>query len=276
MPMEGERGVQSKRYLRDLFAPFGTSSGTSDPGSEDIEYWEPCVIRGVPELPEWNGGKIQAGPFIELLRAASSTTQGDFVAAVRESPLINAAISHAASALGITDASNRRVAAMAEAAAAILTQACREGESVRATSIDDLGERIFSNTADPKSAVRGLMLARALPEAQALRAKVNPSTPSFRVHCFVRNLEGLFAAPSLAEGGSVLYGNLGVERGMSHAQPALGETRGPRLFEMLYCEACGDLFMGGQRGRATGTHSETELLPSSTELEGLPERAAIE
>jgi Lhr-like helicase len=275
MPMEGERGIQSKRYLRDLFAPFGTSTGPSDLGSEDAEFWEQCVVRGVPELPEWNGGKILPEPFIDLLKAANAG-HGDFVADVEDSPAVDAAISFAASALGITTAPDRRVVALAEAAAAILTYACRDGDSVRATSIDEIAVRVFSGTKDPRSAVRGLMLARALPEAPPWRANINPTTPSFRVHCFVRNIEGLFAAPSLSDDGSIRYGSLGVERGMSHAQPASGESRGSRLFEMLYCEACGDLLMGGQRGRATGTHSQTELLPSSTELEGLPERAAAE
>ena len=54
--MEGERGVQSKRYLRDLFAPFGTSGGPQDPGSENSDFWESCVIRGVPELPRMAKG----------------------------------------------------------------------------------------------------------------------------------------------------------------------------------------------------------------------------
>ena len=38
--MEGEQGVQSRRYLRDLFAPFGTSASPEDEGTTDEEFWE--------------------------------------------------------------------------------------------------------------------------------------------------------------------------------------------------------------------------------------------
>ena len=62
LPMEGERGVQSTRYLRDLFAPIGTSNGPGDPGSENSQFWETCIVRGVPECPEWPGGESPSGP----------------------------------------------------------------------------------------------------------------------------------------------------------------------------------------------------------------------
>jgi hypothetical protein len=78
------------------------------------------------------------------------------------------------------------------------------------------------------------------------------------------------------EDGKLSFVDLSVERGLSHGQPAPGQARGRRLFEMLYCEACGDLLIGGQRGKRLGTSSATELLPSTAELENLPERAAAE
>ena len=180
---------------------------------------------------------------------------------------------------GITSSGNERVSDIAEAAAAILTNACRDGASVRATSLDDIARRTFSSNGNSELAVRGLLLARSLPEAGAWKTTIDPTTPSFRVHCFVRNIEGLFAAPSITmtENKTVRYTNLSVERGISHAPAGPGETHGRRLFELLYCEACGDLLVGGQRGYAPpGTRRQTELLPSSTELEGLPERAAAE
>lgn len=275
LPMEGERGVQSRRYLRDLFAPFGTSTGPGDLGSEDAEFWGQCVVRGVPELPEWSGHAILPEPFTNLLLAA--TVGGDgFVARLEDRSTIDMAVPAVAAALGVTTTGDRLIPRIAEAAAAVLTAACHDGDGVRATSLRDLAERMFPGAEHAEQAVRGLLLARSLPEAGAWRARVDPATPSFRVHCFVRNIEGLFAAASAAHDGSVRYTNLGVERGLSHAAPSEGEARGRRLFELLYCEACGDLLMGGQRGRTTGSRPETELLPSSTELEGLPERAAAE
>ena len=54
-----------------------------------------------------------------------------------------------------------------------------------------------------------------------------------------------------------------------HASCRDGERR--RLFEMLYCEACGNLFLGGRRA-ALG--DATELSASSPDLESIPETAA--
>jgi ribosomal protein L37AE/L43A len=274
LPMDGERGEQSKRYLRDLFAPFGTSTGPDDAGSETTEFWADCVVRGVAELPSWSGGAVPAAPFESLL--AAGVGGAGFVATVDDPARLEPAIAGAAAALGLAGGANV-VPALAEAAAAILTDACRDGDGVRARSLDDVAMRIFGD-AGRSDAVRGLMLARALPEAAAFSGSGTPpsSTPSFRVHCFVRNIEGLFAAPALSEDGEVAYSNLGVERGLSHAPPAPGEARGRRLFEMLYCEACGDLLIGGQRGTVNGSRRETELLPATAELENLPERAAAE
>lgn len=274
LPMDGEPGVQSKRYLRDLFAPFGTSSNSTDEGSIDESFWSSCVVRGEPDIPKWDRGDVAPKPFANLL-AAASAGNGEFVAKVKKSDSLERAIDQVAVALGVAETGDKRIAAVAEAAGSLLTSACRDGAGVRATSIVDLGKRLFPAGSQVEDAVRGLMLARALPESRQWKATVAQGTPSFRVHSFVRNVEGLFGAPVL-ENGRLDFLDLGVERGLSHGKPTLGEVRGRRLFEMLYCEACGDLLLGGQRGRRVGTGSSTELLPSTAELENLPERAAAE
>ncbi|WP_439601177.1 DEAD/DEAH box helicase [Devosia sp.] len=274
LPMDGEPGVQSRRYLRDLFAPFGTSSGIEDQGSIEEGFWAGCVVKGEAEIPSWSGRDVAPQPFIDLLAVAGSPGN-DFVAKIAKSSDLENAIDRVARSLGVAETGDKRVAAVAEAAGALLTSACHDGTGVRATSIDDVGKRLFPGAAGSNEAVRGLMLARALPESGQWKARVAQGTPSFRVHAFVRNVEGLFGAPVLANG-NLDYLDLSVERGLAHGQPKEGEVRGRRLFEMLYCEACGDLLLGGQRGRQVGTGSSTELLPSTAELENLPERAAAE
>ncbi|CAH2394137.1 DEAD/DEAH box helicase [Mesorhizobium ventifaucium] len=273
LPMDGEPGVQSKRYLRDLFAPFGTSAGKGDLGTTDESFWTECVVKGEPDIPNWNGGDVDPQPFVRLLEAARPDGTG-FVARVSESGELDAALDEVAQALGVTVTGDQRVARIAEASAALITRACREGEGVRATSIEQVAAKLFSGQGE-ENAVRGLMLARALPESSQWKVSVKQGTPSFRIHSFVRNIEGLFGAPELKDG-KVGFLDLSVERGLSHGQPQDGQVRGRRLFELLYCEACGDLLLGGQRGRQVGTHSATELLPSTAELENLPERAAAE
>ncbi|WP_176599273.1 DEAD/DEAH box helicase [Sphingobium sp. 15-1] len=274
LPMDGEPGVQSRRYLRDLFAPFGTSPKPGDAGSIEEDFWSDCVVKGEADLPSWTSEALPPEPFVRLLKAARPAGR-DFIAKIARSDDLDAVIADVADVLGVIATGDDRIGAVAEAAATVLTNACREGDGVRATSIAELAQRLFDDAAEAETAVQGLMLARALPESGQWQARVAQGTPSFRIHAFVRNVEGLFGAPTVVDE-KVTFTDLSVERGLSHGQPAPGEVRGRRLFEMLYCEACGDLLLGGQRGRRVGTGSSTELLPSTAELENLPERAASE
>ncbi|WP_368931029.1 DEAD/DEAH box helicase [Achromobacter xylosoxidans] len=276
MPMEGQDGQRSRHYLRDMFAPYGTSTGPGDLGTDSADFWSECVIKGVPNIPIWGRGRIDPTPFESLLNAALDA-RNDFVPQVKRGAALMAAVDEAAAALFVGGSSeDERVGNLAEAAAAALTGACREGESVRATAISELGARIFREGAtDLTAALRGLTLARALPESGVWNTRVKPATPSFRVHTFIRNIEGLFGAPRPTLGGAT-FDDLTTERGLSHAPSAAGDKRGRRLFELLYCEACGDLLIGGQRGERKLNSNSTEMLPSSGNLENLPERAASE
>ncbi|HAP12892.1 MAG TPA: helicase, partial [Afipia sp.] len=50
LPLDGENEDHSLRYLRDLFAPYGTSQGPGDPGTQDPTFWRDCVVPGKPHL----------------------------------------------------------------------------------------------------------------------------------------------------------------------------------------------------------------------------------
>jgi hypothetical protein len=272
LPLDGDPRIQSLKYLRDLFAPYGTSTGLADAGTVGEDFWRECVIAGQPVIPEWDGVPLPAGPFRELLNSCAAGGSG-FVAIIEWSDRLGSAISSVAEALGIPAAEDPRnlVALVAERAAAVITAACRADDGVRATAISSIAQRAFSN--GDVAAVRGLLLARALPESEALRVKVADSTPSFRFHGFVRNIEGLFGAPlQTAEG--LEFRDLTVERGTSHGPAASGQTKGRRLFEMLYCEACGEILLGGQKSQQ-GRHT-IEMLPSSADLENIPEKVGSE
>lgn len=276
MPMEGQDGLRSRQYLRDMFAPYGTSTGPDDLGTDSADFWTECVIKGVPNLPPWERGLIDPVPFESLLKAALDS-RDDFVSQINRSDALVAAVNTAAVALAVGGATEEeRVRNLSEAAAAALTWACRDGDGVRATAISDLGARIFrEGAADLVAALRGLTVARALSESKVWDVRVASTTPAFRIHTFIRNIEGLFGAPRPTLGG-VAFDDLTTERGLSHAPSVDGERRGRRLFELLYCEACGDLLIGGQRGERKLNSNSTEMLPSSGNLENLPERAASE
>ncbi|KQR76945.1 helicase [Burkholderia sp. Leaf177] len=276
LPMDGDRGTQSRTYLRDLFAPFGTSRNALDAGSTSPDFWADCVVRGVASVPEWSKGKLDASPFAKLYESAAIGADG-FVGRIKDSQQLDQPIRDAARAVGIVSETIEDVVKeLAVVAATVLTQACRDGAGVRATATDIIAKSIFGDEVGERAtALRGLMLARALPESDLWSARISAETPAFRVHTFIRNIEGLFASPQEV-GGKVEFINLTVERGISHAARSDDTKRGKRLFELLYCEACGDLFIGGQRGQKSASTAATELLPASADLENLPEKAASE
>jgi Lhr-like helicase len=274
LPLDDERGPQSLRYLRDLFAPFGTSALANDLGSKDEEFWRGCVVPGKANVLEWTKGPLAGAPFERLVAACDPGSQG-FVAKIEPSDAVMAVFREVAAALGLAEGSSTLVADAAVAAAAVLTDSCREGDTVRATSVADIALRVFGD-ASRLDAVRGLMLVRALPESgcKEFKTKLPEGVPSFRFHGFIRNVEGLFGSVR-AVGDGIEIDDLTMERGVSHGLAAEGEVRGRRLFELLYCEACGELLIGGQRGD-NGTGTIVEMLPSAADLENIPEKGVSE
>lgn len=276
LPVDGEQGPQSLAYLRDLFAPYGTSRHAADPGTTAPNFWHDCIVAGSPHIPDFSTTRLDAQPFVDLLEKALELKDG-FVDKILSAEAINPAVEQASYALGISiTEAGVRVKALAEAAAAVLTQACRDGDDVRATSTSDMAARIFrAGSGDLDKALRGLLLARALPESKAWPVSVSFTTPAFRVHTFIRNIEGLFATVT-PDGVIPVFGDFTVERGVTHSKPPVEGGRGRRLFELLYCEACGDLLIGGQRGQKVADCAVTELLPSAADLDNLPEKVGSE
>lgn len=90
----------------------------------------------------------------------------------------------------------------------------------------------------------------------------------FRFHLFYRNIDGLWATlDKYDEENDRPVGNL-----HAHPRDVDGEKR---VLELLYCEQCGTLFYGGKRHayKELGTNKWlTDILPTSSNLEDLPER----
>ena len=107
LPLEGAEGVQSRTYLRDLFAPFGTSISEDDPGSTDPRFWNECIIQGV-RISLARAGGIPSEPFAQLMMAALEGKDG-FVGILDRTPALEAAISKAAAALGVVATAQARL-----------------------------------------------------------------------------------------------------------------------------------------------------------------------
>jgi DEAD/DEAH box helicase domain-containing protein len=227
------------------------------------------IIPGTPqEAPDPPGTALSSGPFIGLGTASAS---GDLAGV--ENACKQIALSLGSDPAGKSPKAALREAIEAERAgiAARMLDACSRGDEIRAVPISYFAQRIFGDTLPKEESLasaRGLLMARALSDNIA-----RSSLPSFRLHWFFRNIEGLWACTmpgcqcrdneigerttgKLFGGNRILCGNPGVAH---------------RVLEVLYCEQCGTTFFGGSR-LSLPANSGWELLSTDSDIEGIPDR----
>lgn len=150
----------------------------------------------------------------------------------------------------------------------------------RATSLEDIATRLFRKSdADDSSerqlrALRGLLFVRGCGDVYGSwfpEEKQKPATRSFRLHSLFRSLEGLFAP---LRDRSRPIGTLTVERG-SRTDDVRGDgsKRSLPSLELIYCEACGELFVAGRTDPRFRNDEGLDLLPTEPYLEGLPDQS---
>ncbi|MEU6904749.1 DEAD/DEAH box helicase [Streptomyces coeruleorubidus] len=157
-----------------------------------------------------------------------------------------------------------------------LQRALTPGGRPRALSAPELAKSLFLNVPEEQrqEALHGVL--RILGSAQDLEL------PQLRAHFFFRNVEGIWACsdPNCPD----IPVEHGPERrvGRLFAEPTSRCTCGARVLELLSCQACGDLMLGGyaspkdtQRRKFTGAlHTDfpdLDLLPD--EASGAPTAA---
>ncbi len=296
LPMEPEKREDSLRYLWDMFGRHGTWAApamTSLPGtpqSGDVAspaagVWTEAVIPGKTiDDPPRSTAMLSVAPFQALLArtgAGQDQVQLEHPRGMEpEWRAVATALLPGDRTLADGPLPDVIDAAVREAGARV-AHACWSAEEgrARATTIGVLAERLFGEAgASALEAVRALLVVRGA--GDAVRAwwpeRVVPSASSFRVHTFFRSIDGLFAPIGNVEAVEPsfrrpdrLHGPLGIDRGVRFAKTANGAP-GNRVLEMVYCESCGELFVGGRRGHRKGTDA-IELLPAEPDLDGLPE-----
>lgn len=280
LPTEGEDATRTATFLRQFFGSFGTSTQVDDPGNDKDSAWLNAVVTGTPaRQPGRASPPFSVEPFATIVDRFCIGPD-PFVRTLARTAELDDCLCSIALALNLrTDGPLDRIAAelVAEVSAALL-EACRSDGSFnsRATSTTVIARRLFAGN-DERSmrAVQGLCIVRGLGDRMGgddgLYSEKPPLTlPSIRVHTFFRSMEGLFATLRLDEG-KVRFQSPTIERGETHAQGSDGEHR--RLFELVYCEACGELFAGGRRS-PDGIGGVSELLTTAPNLEELPERTS--
>jgi Lhr-like helicase len=292
LPVEGDEGARSRGYLWDMFGSFGTWTPQGHRATEPTE-WSTAIIPGEPEpeLPE-NTTPLAPQPFVDFLHvhdggdvepaysmfSADPPLQGDAWRAVARGLGVVADGSLASVVRAAVNESGRRLAAACWSAV--------DGRP-RAVAVDVLSRALFKSDEPNVKAIRGLLLVRGFGDAFSRwfseEAEASPITaPSFRLHTFFRSIEGLYApldrgasSDGAFQSAGRKVGRLSLERATSTGlaqEPPKERTPPLRLVEILYCECCGEIFVGGMR-RRRGTN-EFELLPTEAELDSLPDSAA--
>jgi DEAD/DEAH box helicase domain-containing protein len=145
------------------------------------------------------------------------------------------------------------------------------GQSHPATP-DALADTLFPalGVAERRDAAAGLLKSLAYSRSPAGTAPL-----PVRAHLFFRNLQGMWictnptcnqapARTALCPGGQL------------HYVPTLTCGCGNRVLELLYCEACGEVFFGGYRKDTTQNPNEWFLSPDHPDLEASPDSASMD
>ncbi|WP_375553884.1 DEAD/DEAH box helicase [Roseovarius mucosus] len=264
LPLEGAERDQSLKFLFDFFGPFGTYAALGSQGAIDPEGWAESIVPGSPQLPDniLYAQPLDPKPFSTICEILCP--DGTFISELSYEPGENDRLDVAISECGKALNAEERLSDIVSAAGIRLAAACLDDAGkLRAFAASHLSRHIFGETSD-LTALRGLTILRGLGDQID---GVQGNVPSFRLHLFLRSLEGLFVSP-VAKEGLVSYEKLTVERGTSHVQTSNGVQR---VFELFHCEVCHAEFIGGLRGKTSGHSIRTEILPNIQKLESLPE-----
>jgi len=155
-----------------------------------------------------------------------------------------------------------------------------------ASSLDDFGRRVFGLKEDHAreeilSAVKGLLIARAAIEfwRDASGNRRKDALPSFRLHWFFRNLEGLWASPDPADDGTTIPRDPDKDRPVGRIYPnnqTIVTPAGNRPLELLYCEQCGEVMLGGTKLLGDlDDPNDLSLLGGDPDLDSVPDKPIV-
>ena len=283
LPGDGEAGENSLAYLWDMFGRHGMHKARATVASEAKQRWRDAIIPGVTiDIQPTSTVVLDTAPLLALLNVAGGDVDEDNTAP-KPADYEREWRAVASSLLGTTAVDGELqsvVAACISEAGARIAHACwsEQENRGRARPLSFVSDRLFGNAeGGAMLATRALLMVRgAGDEWHKWWETEAPPAISFRVHTFFRSIEGLFApmcdsaedgAPAPGKLPVRRIGQLSIERGQRFAKSTT-EKHGNRLLELVYCESCGELFVGGRRG---GSDTAIELLPSEPNIDGLPE-----
>jgi DEAD/DEAH box helicase len=199
------------------------------------------VIPGEPLLPL--AGPSDLSAFAESLRAATAVPEED-LDRVQVAQLLDSA----------------------DARDSVL-RACLSDGTIRPQSVTDLAQQLFGASDNPEQSLSGLLRALAVDRRLPMRA-----------HYFFRNVMGIWACAN--PGCSRVAPEFRSEDrrvGRLFVQPQIRCDCGGRVLDLMYCQTCGDLFLGGFRSPDPDSPGTAwQLVPDLPNLDGLPDEAQLE
>lgn len=220
-----------------------------------------AIIGGVRDLPPQNGGAA-VGQHSEAFAQFYQQQRGDLSQATQtllQATSINSRNTDTNLILGDILASlGCRVA---------LINACRQGDDLRVISFSTLAEKLFeADDPNREEATKGLL--RALVEA---RRPDGQTLLPIRVHYFFRSMLGIYACsnPKCTAVDERFQSDVRPV-GKLYTQPdILCQCKQGRILELLYCQTCGEVFLGGYSVQ-NRDNSQT-LFPDLPDLEQIPD-----
>lgn len=270
LPLSGQEGNQSIDYLWGMFGQRGLAMNAS------ANDWKACIVDGTPEaLVDISDYYCDLPAFCHAVEQLKSTEASIIWRDVARS------LGCYRNEVTLEELAQNTVLL----AARMLEKGCADDKKyLRATAINSLSTSLFGEQSDALRGVSALIWIRTTVERwQQWFGHPFPAhiiLPRFRAHAFLRALEGLYVAPlplppkaNKDEINQSLFADLTVESGLRYGDRLYGNKQRSRRVELLYCECCATLFLGGKPSAFSATSHRTELLPNDPDTEKLPEHA---
>jgi ATP-dependent helicase YprA (DUF1998 family) len=260
-----------------FLAASASVGGTREEFSEFLEgfFAVPAetfaVLKGRVERPETAGSL--AGAREQFAEAGSASNRGD-EEAFREALGELCGQGADGQDSGDTAAVASQAVESVDGDAAVL-QACwdEEQQFVRAREAGDLATALFGGDASTsRLALKGFLAAMGAGHEE--RARAVP----IRAHYFFRNVQGVWACSDPDCPDAVRDEGAAERRrvGRLFMNPQIQCSCGARVLELLYCQTCGDVFLGGYRTAVPDQNHAWYLVGDLPDLESLPDAAVSE
>ena len=158
--------------------------------------------------------------------------------------------------------------------------ASNEKGEIRATMVHKLDDALFGanggEVGETSDAMRGLLLALGMSE----KAEDGTSPQPVRGHFFYHNVQNMWACANpycdvdLRQAKLAVSGGQRSPVGALHANHRIACSCGGRVLDLMVCEVCGDILMGGYRGRAKVNGEPIEILTADIpDIADMPSRS---